>query len=119
RELATPNVDHDRITDLDVGFEVGERDAPIEHRGQVAARHGAHGPLPHPNLLARTRGPAPLTEQRPQPSRDALLPFGEEGLASGEVPLVPADDPSETGLQGCLPRLELVAVQWQAHLQPQ
>src|SRR5690606_7533779 len=69
--------------------------------------------------LAGAGRAAPLGAQPAQLPGPALLPAALERRAATEVALVPADDPTEPGVQRRDARAELVAVQRQPRLEPQ
>ena len=118
-EVGAAEVDLDRGAFLDVRREEGEGDALAQHGREVAAGDHAGGLAVDQHRTAVAGRPAAFHQQPPQPPRHASLALGLERRPAAEGPLLPADHPTQTGLERRDPGAELVAVQRQAGLEPQ
>src|SRR5687768_16716027 len=116
---AATDVDLHRRSFLDLGREERERDPLLEHRREVSARHLARGFAGDEHRAPFARHLASIYDETAQAARDAAFLLGEQRVASAEVTLVEAGNPTQTCLERRDVRTELVAVQWQACLEPQ
>ena len=107
------------VEQLGLRLDQGQADAPFAHGRVVAAGHRADTAARDVDLGAVAQGLAPLAHHAPQPAARAVGPLLLQRGAADEVPLGPAHDPAQFGLERRDARSELVAVQRQARLEAQ
>ena len=114
RHSPSAQCDVDLGADADLRRQEGERDPPLQHGREVAARDLARDLAADEDGVLGARRPASLGEQASQGAATARTALGFQRLAATEGALVPADHPPEARLQRSDARPELVAVEGQA-----